>query len=536
MVGVAGRSKGCNTCRKRRVKCDEAKPKCHRCLKAGFECLGYERATQWRHTSVAPTSKSRPHSPEFMELISPTPMGLAPAPELSLVAFEGDMCTAYVFKNFVWKSYGSLWLDHAAEGKLDTLSLDAVKALSRLSFGLGNKVQDLQHKGESQYGRCLRVLADELGRDEVAAHDSRRLIVPILVLMMVSAIQADRTAAGFHLRAIEKVLILCGPGAFQQQPLRNAFEAARATLLVSSLLSRRRTFLENPCWHFVPYALDSSTKPQQSQLLDIFVTIPGFLEEESRINDSNSQSDDESIGLSLILDEQLDRRAALGGCVAAQLEKLYRWRWNWQRKYSQYVAIGRDEWQRDSLSPKSTDSIGSSRETSRLRFDRPIHSNDIMLYNAVLMWLMTLMWKLQPFQAASRIQCCARRAAASSASPPNSPGSSQSVSFEPLSWPGAFLSIRDPALEICRAFEWQCRHYEQHTAFSDQTCLLLLPLGMARCAFDGDSEYQDWIDNMLDSNPVTAGYGRGGGSVVGFGSYITPRALDPNARVPDDNF
>jgi hypothetical protein len=32
---------GCVTCKQRRVKCDEAKPTCHRCAKAGRQCSGY---------------------------------------------------------------------------------------------------------------------------------------------------------------------------------------------------------------------------------------------------------------------------------------------------------------------------------------------------------------------------------------------------------------------------------------------------------------------------------------------------------------
>jgi Zn(2)-Cys(6) binuclear cluster domain-containing protein len=38
-----GRSGGCATCRRRRVKCDEAKPECRRCEKLGVPCEGYDR-------------------------------------------------------------------------------------------------------------------------------------------------------------------------------------------------------------------------------------------------------------------------------------------------------------------------------------------------------------------------------------------------------------------------------------------------------------------------------------------------------------
>lgn len=38
-----GRSRGCHTCKKRRVKCDEGRPGCATCLRLGHECAGYEK-------------------------------------------------------------------------------------------------------------------------------------------------------------------------------------------------------------------------------------------------------------------------------------------------------------------------------------------------------------------------------------------------------------------------------------------------------------------------------------------------------------
>ncbi|KAL7789879.1 hypothetical protein V8C37DRAFT_385358 [Trichoderma ceciliae] len=46
MVGVP-RSSGCQLCRKRRVKCDEARPECGNCRKYGAQCPGYERAIKF---------------------------------------------------------------------------------------------------------------------------------------------------------------------------------------------------------------------------------------------------------------------------------------------------------------------------------------------------------------------------------------------------------------------------------------------------------------------------------------------------------
>lgn len=45
MVGVAGKSKGCTTCRKRKIRCGLERPKCNQCLKAKRDCPGYAKPT-----------------------------------------------------------------------------------------------------------------------------------------------------------------------------------------------------------------------------------------------------------------------------------------------------------------------------------------------------------------------------------------------------------------------------------------------------------------------------------------------------------
>lgn len=39
--------KGCYTCRRRRVKCDNNVPFCQKCQKTGRECLGYQKPLVW---------------------------------------------------------------------------------------------------------------------------------------------------------------------------------------------------------------------------------------------------------------------------------------------------------------------------------------------------------------------------------------------------------------------------------------------------------------------------------------------------------
>ncbi|KAL2802697.1 hypothetical protein BJX63DRAFT_101081 [Aspergillus granulosus] len=55
MGGIPYTSTGCNTCRRRKVKCDETKPECMRCTNHGHKCTGYDRKRVFihRHTKTA---------------------------------------------------------------------------------------------------------------------------------------------------------------------------------------------------------------------------------------------------------------------------------------------------------------------------------------------------------------------------------------------------------------------------------------------------------------------------------------------------
>lgn len=59
MVGVAGKSKGCSTCRRRKKGCDLARPACGQCLKGGHVCGGYRRDLTFIHHKL-PGKNSTP--------------------------------------------------------------------------------------------------------------------------------------------------------------------------------------------------------------------------------------------------------------------------------------------------------------------------------------------------------------------------------------------------------------------------------------------------------------------------------------------
>jgi hypothetical protein len=69
---------GCLTCKHRRVKCDETKPKCLRCVKGNFRCEGYATPKPWlfesgseeEESASASASSAGPDSPKRQEVLS----------------------------------------------------------------------------------------------------------------------------------------------------------------------------------------------------------------------------------------------------------------------------------------------------------------------------------------------------------------------------------------------------------------------------------------------------------------------------------
>ncbi|KAL2156816.1 hypothetical protein VTH06DRAFT_4511, partial [Thermothelomyces fergusii] len=74
---------GCLTCRKRRIKCDEAHPTCNNCKKSKRECLGYDPIFKQQHgpTAIQPAPSSQsPFAPPTAAQTPAVPSSSAPHP------------------------------------------------------------------------------------------------------------------------------------------------------------------------------------------------------------------------------------------------------------------------------------------------------------------------------------------------------------------------------------------------------------------------------------------------------------------------
>ena len=373
-------------------------------------------------------------------------------------------------------------------------------------------------------------------------------------------------ASTFHLRAVAKLLFTLGPQHFQTVSLLSAFESARATLIIASIISRQRLFLDRKEWLAVPWALHPAAKTPQSRLCDILVAVPGYLAEYEELKQQTVSLPRVSLSYcdsaTATASRTVQRRSALLKSLESRLERLFLWRWTWQRHHGHEVSVDLESPslpQPNASANKVLGSIGRPRRSERLVFSRAGAAAEIMLYNATLMWLLALLWKLEPLLAGDVIKQCSMRAAAAAAvgldedddgqqqqqqqsrhptsetlRPTSTPWYVSWTSFAPLRRPGAALSVRDPAVEICRAFGWQCRGGRGGSSSEEEepNAFYLFPLGTAMSALDDDAECREWIAWMLASSRHTEGYGVQSGDCrnsnpAGFGYYLTREALHP---------
>ncbi|MCJ1263591.1 hypothetical protein MMC22_003461 [Lobaria immixta] len=189
------------------------------------------------------------------------------------------MYTALLVANFVWRTYGTPWIEMAAKGNLGQMSLHASRALSQTNFGSAHHQEEIKLDGMTQYSKVLKALAPQLS-------DPRRpgveeLIVPVMMLLIHAASSYFRaTRRRYQRRADMPITVI--PGRPQRLHItRQRFDPAATTV---GLITRQRSLLEQDHWRTVPWALNSSAQSAQSRLVNILILVPGFLEDDTRLD------------------------------------------------------------------------------------------------------------------------------------------------------------------------------------------------------------------------------------------------------------
>ncbi|KAI5465638.1 hypothetical protein BGZ63DRAFT_374143 [Mariannaea sp. PMI_226] len=267
MVGVAGKYKGCETCRQRRVKCTMEKPFCQKCLNSGRECLGYERERVF--ITGTPESKGRvaSHPKKGVPSRSQASAGessqkpdMTPLPPLT-----------------------SAWDDHTVVSHQGT-------EYSVLVLALQTKLSSLlraptEPEGPKGYHISLAPYTPSDLQPLLFEQDVQ--VAAQCIARLPSVDEGDDSAESYCVFFFEHASLLgsgevgseamrrLGPASFSQFPSHHYFVRVYRPLAVGyALLSRRETFLSAPEWRSVPW--HRHPKCSLDQLFDLLLFLPAI--------------------------------------------------------------------------------------------------------------------------------------------------------------------------------------------------------------------------------------------------------------------
>ncbi|GAE00157.1 hypothetical protein CPC735_047590 [Paecilomyces variotii No. 5] len=309
MVGVAGKSKGCNTCRKRKVACDLQRPQCSQCIKSNRVCTGYQRKrififhreTQQKDHGSASCSST---SPEARSTTSPCQEG-NPAmsshsrgrrafprtrnqiasfqsnANLSPIAYRKQIFNAYLCSHIPpsqLQSLGTLWTALVPELVSPTEALETSSlALATSKLGRLNDDPVLTRESLRLYTLALRQLQKALWDPALMYKDET--LAACMALAMYEIMECpsgDQQGYMSHCDGLDKLVQLRGPEAHIEGLGHHVFLAFRVHSTLQDLNRHSPSYLSSSEWTSVPWA--NIPKTEFDQFFDIFLNAPATLQ------------------------------------------------------------------------------------------------------------------------------------------------------------------------------------------------------------------------------------------------------------------
>ena len=210
---MAGKSKGCTTCRRRKIRCGQQTPHCLNCIQGGRICEGYERYPVFINRTAGGLQKRRP----LEEAKSRSCTG-APAREAAVLGSTSHIPSSAVnlpsspvtyavwsagFLGWFWENYSladapsgrfmkrPVWVYHAINIPQPSAVLhQSLLALSIIRRGRANEDQALVNEGQRTYGKALVQLQRAIYDPQVASHEETLAATRALVLYEVGQLSS----------------------------------------------------------------------------------------------------------------------------------------------------------------------------------------------------------------------------------------------------------------------------------------------------------------------------------------------------------
>ncbi|OAQ71864.1 C6 finger domain-containingprotein [Purpureocillium lilacinum] len=494
------RSKGCLTCRKRKVKCDERRPTCERCEKGYHHCLGYDQPLIFvnKGVGVAPPPqgpRNRKLSPDtgssgsasdsetsFAIITRPSSSVGYVKPMLKLDGFKDDIVISHLITKLaaVGHQFSKGTDAPTLAGVLTASNGKSVAYIAGLSlaeafFGRIHRVQGMLDHSATLYGRALRSLREDLVLLDRGAGLSRaymNLWSTIFLGMYEMVSNCGSSNWLEHSRGVSALTHALGPHAFQNPSANTILSFNRSYMAIGHIPQRKRCFLGEPEWQTIPWALQETERPIGSKIIDVLCEIPGLMAERDMLAGRAAKVNDVEAAMEALQDRVLDAIRRLGE---------YRWQWE-----AAYPRASRERLVNMATSV-SLDEHGRPLFDTVLDFDDMERAIDVVYFNTIRLMLYGLSddTGLSELLMASSGGGCLYQGPSSNA----------------LLLPGQGTNVSN-ALEICRTVDY----FMQHSRDSQGTLVLLFPLRVAYGHLRRVPLVSPWIRRILVDLSTSKGF------------------------------
>lgn len=309
------RSAGCFECRKRKVRCDEARPECNTCVRRGTKCPGY-RPTQSFILHKFDDQNEKPaliredeNSYKYANQASASKQPAGPAPTQDVARLhvsEVKPAAASIPKqvsavaadriqhlgNFI-----ALYLPQADGPALPPPSalirglptmpahskvlLAAVDALSAAQIAVDKRNNPLINRSRSLYGTALSQMMQAIQDPVMALQDETLISTYLLTLYEVFVGISHGHGFFYHMQGLLRLLKQRGPASFENRLSMQIFHAIRYNSLTIGYHMRKASMLDSPEWMVVT-ARAAKVDPYVA-LNDICIAIPRLLERTDKL-------------------------------------------------------------------------------------------------------------------------------------------------------------------------------------------------------------------------------------------------------------
>ncbi|KAF1965606.1 hypothetical protein BU23DRAFT_584957 [Bimuria novae-zelandiae CBS 107.79] len=305
------RSTGCFECRKRKVRCDEAKPECNTCLRRGTKCPGYrplqsfilhrfeekserpslikEDDNRYRyanHKAQEEETSSGESEQGVVGLLQPPGRRASGAPvlrQVSPIAIErvqhiGELIWLYLPRSdpHTLPPPSALMLTLPQLPATSDVLLAAVDALSAAQLAVANRNYQLVNRSRSLYGTALSKMMHTIQYPDRAVEDETLLATYLLTLYEVFVGITSGHGFFYHVQGLLRLVKQRGPKSFGNRLNMQIFHAIRYNSLSIGYHVRKGSMLDSPSWMAVT-ASAAKSDPYVA-LIDICIRIPRLLE------------------------------------------------------------------------------------------------------------------------------------------------------------------------------------------------------------------------------------------------------------------